>query len=284
MSVFNCGGALVPTIRSLLNQTYEKWELILLDDGSTDDTPSLIHSFDDRRIRLIADGLNKGLGARLNQAIALSRGDYFARMDGGDVAYPERLAVQVRFLETHPQVDLAASRILIFSGPGLVVGTYPFLQTHEAICRHPWAGFQFPHPTWMGRTAWFRKYGYSAAMRKSQDQELLLRTYRRSRFESLNQILLGYRKDCLPLMDILKSRYYFSLALLKRAGQDRNPVLILGVLENAFKAVIEAFSIATGLDYRVLKWRALPLAQGDIERWQQIWAVCAPLLEIEKRV
>ena len=272
MSVFNCGAALVPTIRSLLNQTHEKWELICLDDGSSDDTPSLVHSFHDRRIRLICDGLNKGLGARLNQAIALSRGEYFARMDGGDVAYPERLAVQVRFLETHPQVDLVASRILIFSGPGRVVGSYPFAQTHEAICGHPWAGFQFPHPTWMGRTAWFRKYGYSAAMRKSQDQELLLRTYRRSRFESLNQILLGYRKDSLSLMDILKSRYYFSLALLKRAGQDRNPVLILGVLENAFKAVIEAFSIATGLDYRVLKWRALPVAREEIYRWREVWA------------
>ena len=204
MSVFNCGPALIPTIRSLLHQTYDNWELILLDDGSTDDTPLLAKSFHDRRIRLIVDGFNRGLGARLNQAVDLSGGDYFARIDGGDVAYPERLAVQVRFLETHPEVDLVASRIIIFSGLGRVVGRYPFLQTHEAICRRPWSGFQLPHPTWMGRMAWFRKNAYSSAMRKSQDQELLLRTYRRSRDDALDQILLGYRKDCLSLRNILK--------------------------------------------------------------------------------
>jgi glycosyltransferase involved in cell wall biosynthesis len=274
MSVFNCGPALVPTIRSLLQQTYENWELILLDDGSSDDTLSLVRSFDDRRIRLIADGLNKGLGARLNQAVDLSRGTYFARMDGGDVAYPERLALQAQFLEMHPRVDVAASRIIIFSDPGHVVGSYPFLQTHEAICKHPWAGFQFPHPTWMGKMEWFRRHRYSSTMRKSQDQELLLRTYQRSRFESLNQILLGYRKDYLSLRDILKSRYYFSRALLRRAGQDQNPTLILGIPENAVKALIETFSIATGLDYRILRRRALPIAEKDIYRWRQVWASC----------
>ncbi|MBU1904958.1 MAG: glycosyltransferase, partial [Proteobacteria bacterium] len=80
MSVFNCGPTLVPTIRSLLHQTYDNWELILLDDGSTDGTPLLAKAFHDQRIRFIADGLNKGLAARLNQAVDLSRGAYFARM------------------------------------------------------------------------------------------------------------------------------------------------------------------------------------------------------------
>ncbi|MBU0734821.1 MAG: hypothetical protein KKG10_11795, partial [Proteobacteria bacterium] len=146
---------------------------------------------------------------------------------------------------------------------------------HEAICKRPWAGFQFPHPTWMGRTGWFRRNRYSSAMRKSQDQELLLRTYRRSRFESLDHILLGYRKDHLSLRDILKSRYYFSLSLIMRAGRDRNPVLVLGVLENAVKALIETFSIATGLDYRILHRRAFPMAEKDIDRWQRVWAAIA---------
>ncbi|MBW1782941.1 MAG: glycosyltransferase family 2 protein [Deltaproteobacteria bacterium] len=271
MSVFNCGSTLVPSIRSLLHQTYDNWELILIDDGSTDDTPSLVKEFHDQRIRFIVDGLNKGLAVRLNQAVDLSRGTYFARMDGGDVAYPERLAVQLRFLEAHSRVDLVASRVIIFRGPGCVVGTYPFFQTHEAICKRPWAGFQFPHPTWMGKTEWFRKNRYSSSMRKSQDQELLLRTYRQSRFESLDHILLGYRKDRLSLRDILKSRYSFSQSLMMRAGRDRNPVLVLGVLENALKALIETFSITTGLDYRILRRRALPVALEEIYRWQRVW-------------
>jgi glycosyltransferase involved in cell wall biosynthesis len=274
MSVYNCGSVLVPTIRSLLHQTYENWELILLDDGSSDGSLSAVRSFDDQRIRLLADGMNKGLGARLNQAVALSRGAYFARMDGGDVAYPERLALQVEFLKRHPWVDVAASRILIFSGRGRVVGSYPFFQTHEEICRRPWAGFQFPHPTWMGKIAWFRRHPYSSAMRKSQDQELLLRTYQRSCFESINHILLGYQKDGLSLRDLLRNRYYFSKALLSRAGQERNPLFMLGVLENAVKALIEIIYVTAGLNYRILRHRSVPVEKEEIVRWGQVWEGC----------
>jgi glycosyltransferase involved in cell wall biosynthesis len=275
MSVFNCGETLAPSIRSLLHQTYENWELILLDDGSTDQTPELVRSFRDERIHFMADGLNKGIAFRLNQAIHLSRGKYVARMDGGDVAYPERLAVQLGFMETHPDVDLTASRIIIFSGKGHPVGTYPFFQTHAAICQRPWSGFQFPHPTWMGRRDWFQKNPYSPGMRKSQDQELLLRVYRRSRFESLNQILLGYRKDRLSLKDILKSRLYFLRALLMRALRDHNAVLALGVPENVMKAPVEILAISTGLNYNILRRRALPVALGEIQRWKGVWAACA---------
>ena len=274
MSIFNCGKTLCPTVRSLLNQAYENWELILIDDGSTDNTLRLAGSFNDPRIKLISDGTNRKLAARLNQAVALSRGKYFARLDGGDVAYPERLAVQVRFLEAHPQVDLVASRIIIFSGEGSVIGSYIYRETHEKICRRPGASFYLPHPTWMGRIEWFRIHRYREDMDKAQDEELLLRTYRNSRFACIPDILLGYRKDSLSLNAILHSRYCYSLALLKRAYLDRHPRMAVGVLEHALKAVIEIFSITTGLDYRVLRHRSVPVEEAEIVRWEQVWRDC----------
>jgi hypothetical protein len=127
----------------------------------------------------------------------------------------------------------------------------------------------------MGRRDWFQKNPYSPGMRKSQDQELLLRVYRRSRFESLNQILLGYRKDRLSLKDILKSRLYFLRALLMRALRDHNAVLALGVPENVMKAPVEILAISTGLNYNILRRRALPVALGEIQRWKGVWAACA---------
>ena len=274
MSVFNCGKTLIPTIRSLLNQTYEDWELILIDDGSNDDTSLLARHFNDSRIKVISDGKNMKLAVRLNQALALSRGKYFARMDGGDIAYPERLKVQMEYLEGYSEIDLVASRIVIFDVAGSVIGSYIFRETHEEICRRPWTSFYLPHPTWMGRIEWFRAHRYRENMDKAQDEELLLRTYKNSRFACIPEILLGYRKDSLSLNAILHSRYCFSMALLKKAYLDKHPRMAVGVLEQVLKAMIEVFSVTTGLNYRILRHRALPVAQREIIRWEQVWRDC----------
>ena len=274
MSVYNGEKELLPTIRSLQNQTHHHWELILVDDGSTDHTVRLARNMDDSRIRVYWDGRNRKLPTRLNQCTSLSRGKYFARMDSGDLAYPERLAKQVAFLESHPEIDLLATRIIIFGENGRVIGTYTFNQTHGEICNRPISGFYFPHPTWMGRTEWFRKYPYRLDMHKSQDQEILLRTYRTCRFACLPHIMLGYQKNSLSLEDILKSRYYFSKALLIRSVIDKNYFLAAGVLENIIKAMIETFAIATGLNYRILRHRSIPVAPREISEWRRVWDSC----------
>src|SRR5271157_2334580 len=89
MPVYNCARTLDIAIRSIVKQTFPNWELLLIDDGSADETVGICRSFCDPRVQVIADGAHKGLVARLNQAIDLSRGRYFARMDGDDVCYPE---------------------------------------------------------------------------------------------------------------------------------------------------------------------------------------------------
>jgi glycosyltransferase involved in cell wall biosynthesis len=80
MPVFNCERTLSTAIQSILNQTYSNWELIIIDDGSRDKTLEVANSFRDPRIEVINDGQNQRLPIRLNQAIALSRGKYFARI------------------------------------------------------------------------------------------------------------------------------------------------------------------------------------------------------------
>ena len=283
MSVFNGEKTVLSTIRSLQNQIYEHWELILMDDGSTDQTVRLARNIDDSRVRVYSDGQNRKLSTRLNQSITLSRGEYFARMDCGDLAYPERLEKQAAYLKTHPGVDLLATRIIIFAEGGRVIGTYTFKQTHREICSSPTAGFYFAHPTWMGRTEWFRKHPYRVDMSKSQDQELLLRTYRTSHFACLPHILLGYQKNSLSLGNILESRYYLSRALFIRSVLDRNYGLIPGILKNIIKALIETFAITTGLNYRILRHRSIPVIQHETVRWQQVWNSCQKVSVEKKR-
>lgn len=133
----------------------------------------------DSRIIILQDGLNKGLAVRLNQAISLSKGNYFARMDHDDVFHPARLAMQVDFLDTHPEDDLLATHCVTIDEYDRLIGSLPLAVQHSTICARPWQGFFMPHPTWMGRTEWFRRNPYAEpAPYCCEDQELLLRTYK----------------------------------------------------------------------------------------------------------
>jgi glycosyltransferase involved in cell wall biosynthesis len=195
LPAYNAEATLGDAIASILLQTYQNWELLLIDDGSSDRTVAVARSFDDPRIRLYADGVNKGLPARLNEAIDIAAGKYFARMDNDDICFPERLQRQVEYLEQHDEVDLLATRALTFVTPGRATGLLPFRETHAEICAHPWRGFYMPHPTWMGRLSWFRKHRYRMPeVRRAEDQELLLRSYPKSCFACLPEILLAYRQ------------------------------------------------------------------------------------------
>lgn len=274
MSVFNCESTLGQAIRSILQQTYDNWELILIDDGSQDKTVAVANRYQDRRIRIIVDGKNKRLAARLNQAVRESRGKYFARMDADDIAYPSRLKAQVQFLEDHPEIDLVGSRVMIFSGKGRITGTYPFKKNHAEICSRPWAGFYLPHPTWMGNTVWFRQNPYNISTPKAQDQELLLRTYEHSRFACLPEILLGYRKSKLSLRTLLTGRYYYSRMLIQKAVNEKQYFFAFGVLEQMVKFMVETFAITTGLNYRVLQHRAVSVSRRELEIWEKVWKTC----------
>lgn len=192
LPAFNAEKTIGDALASILLQTFENWELLLIDDGSKDRTLDIVKCFSDPRIRVFADGMNKGLPTRLNEAVDLASGKYFARMDNDDISFPERLQKQVDHLEAHPEIDLLGTKALAFVSPGNATGFFPFRQTHEAICSRPWNGFYLPHPTWMGKTAWFRKYRYRLVDR-AEDQDLLLRSYSESCFECLPEVLFAYR-------------------------------------------------------------------------------------------
>ena len=194
MPVYNAGKNLRLAVLSIVNQTYLNWELLIIDDGSSDDSFLDIADINDSRIKILCDGVNRGLVARLNEAIDLARGDYFARMDGDDISYPDRLSKQVTALQNNSKIDLMATRVITIDEENLATGLFPYAISHNEICARPWKGFYFPHPTWMGKTEWFRKYRYSVpAPYCCEDQELILRSYQDSHLETLNETLLAYR-------------------------------------------------------------------------------------------
>ena len=164
-------------------------------------------------MRLIRDGRNLGLAARLNQGIDLASGRFIARMDQDDLCFPQRLARQTAFIESRPDIDLVAARAVVFrdavEGPlGLLAGP----NSHARIVSRPWLGLPMPHPSWFGRAEWFRRHRYwLPEYVRAEDQEILLRAMPTSRYEVLEEVLLAYRVTGFDTGKLMRGR----LALLR---------------------------------------------------------------------
>jgi glycosyltransferase involved in cell wall biosynthesis len=258
-------------VQSIVQQSMGDWELLLIDDGSSDRTVEIARAFTDPRIRLIVDGDRRGLPARLNAGIAAARGKYIARMDGDDVAYPQRLAVQLAFLESHPSIDLVGASVLVFRGDGAAVGVRRPPASHPEICRGT-AGFMIVHPTYFGRASWFRAFQYDATCLRAQDQDLLLRAHFTSTYANVPEILLGYREDTVTFSKSFRGRRHFLRSIVRTYGPRREyGRIVAGAAAHGAKLAFEALAVAVG-GRRLLSHRALRATPAELQEWQRIWS------------
>lgn len=194
MPVYNAGKYLRLAVLSIVMQTFHNWELLIIDDGSTDNSLQDIADINDSRIHILRDGSNKGLAARLNEAIDLARGQYLARMDQDDVSYPDRFARQIEAFNNDCSLDLVSTRAIMIDEGDAAISVSPYSLTHDEICARPWMGFYLAHPTWMGKIEWFRRYRYTVpGPYFCEDQELLLRSFTSSKFGTVPEVLFAYR-------------------------------------------------------------------------------------------
>src|SRR4030088_1747169 len=108
MPVYNAGKYIRDAIDSVLSQTFSDFELLIINDGSTDDAEKIIESFNDPRISVINQS-NKGIAIALNTGLQLARAPYIARFDADDICYEDRLKVQYRFITANPEYIIAGS-------------------------------------------------------------------------------------------------------------------------------------------------------------------------------
>lgn len=133
MGIYNCAGTLSEAIDSILNQTYTDWELILCDDGSTDDTYAVAKNYQVRwpeKIILIKNDQNMGLNFTLNHCLKYASGQYVARMDGDDISLPQRFEKELAVLEAEPEIAAVSCPMVYFDeigefGRGYASNEYP---------------------------------------------------------------------------------------------------------------------------------------------------------------
>lgn len=122
LPTFNSGDLLIETLQSVLTQSVTDFELLVMDDASTDGTWERLATFDDPRIRLHRNACNLGLPTNMNIAMAMAKGKYLARVDHDDCAMPERFEKQVGFLENNPEVTIVGSQLEHFHDHSGITG------------------------------------------------------------------------------------------------------------------------------------------------------------------
>jgi glycosyltransferase involved in cell wall biosynthesis len=181
-------------LQSVFAQTFSNWELILIDDGSTDCSLTLAKSIKDERIRVYSDGECRGLNVRLNQMIQLAKTPYFFRMDADDIMHPQRLEKQYQVLLENDENTVVGTSAYSIDDNSSVIGFKPSQQIQKLGYE---ARYSFIHPTVAASTAWFCKNPYSDALiyKRSQDAELWCRTTSTTKFLNLFEPLLYYREN-----------------------------------------------------------------------------------------
>lgn len=269
MPVYNAGKYLRLAVLSIVKQTFADWEMLIIDDGSTDDAFDSISDIHDKRILILKDGANKGLAARLNEAIDLARGQYFARMDQDDVSFPERLERQVKALRSEAELDLVAVRAVTISGENELSGLLACSKSKEEISTKPWRGFTLAHPTWMGKIAWFRENRYAnPGPYFCEDQELLLRTYDKSRFLIIMEPLFAYRiRDSINWHKLIKTRLtMLKIQLQHFMNRGQLYFSIMAVSSFIGRIILDALKGITLIRYPIIKIRD----KKTIAMWQDV--------------
>jgi glycosyltransferase involved in cell wall biosynthesis len=198
MPVYNAAAYLAEAVDSILAQTYRDFQFVIVNDGSTDRSPAILERYAqrDNRIKLISRP-NTGIVGALNDALAEATGQYVARMDADDVSEPNRLAVQVDFLDKHPDVVAVGSRVVGIDPCGCELFHSEHKLSHDEIDAEllNGVGWALVHPAVVMRRDVVRQLGgYRKQWQWVEDLDLFLRLAEIGRLANVGEFLLNYRQ------------------------------------------------------------------------------------------
>lgn len=196
MPAYNAEKYLREAIDSILSQTYTDFEFIIINDGSTDATKEIIQSYTDPRIVYIENEVNSGICVTLNKGLDAARGKYIARMDSDDIALPNRLETQVRYMEAHPEIGVAGSDIEIFYENGEKSQIVNYDTDAESCKANLIFSATLAHPAAFIRTSVLNDHQlrYDSFFHGMEDHHLWWRIAKLSKITNIPKVLLRYRQ------------------------------------------------------------------------------------------
>lgn len=194
---YNAEKYLMDAIRSVFAQTYQDWELILLDDGSTDSSLAIAKKVKDPRVRVFSDGVNKKLAARLNEITHLAKFNFIARMDADDLMFPNRLEEQMKYFKIDPDLDLVTTGVYSVSNNLNIIGLrgmdfdYPKFQ--DILSRK----IGITHAALLVKKSWYQRNKYDENLNTAQDLDLWIKSSKKNdlKVKSISNYLYIYREE-----------------------------------------------------------------------------------------
>jgi glycosyltransferase involved in cell wall biosynthesis len=191
MPVYNCELYVAEAIESILNQTFIDFELIIIDDCSTDTTLQIAQSYSDSRIKTITKEKNSGYTNSLNHGLSIARGKYIARMDGDDISLLERFQKQFDFLEKNEDVVVCGTTFQILDTENIIYGP----ENSDQILVGMLQENKIAHPTVMMRKIFLdtNNLNYNKLLEPAEDYDLWVKIAMMGKFHNLQEVLLLYR-------------------------------------------------------------------------------------------
>ncbi|MEO9021797.1 MAG: glycosyltransferase [Ginsengibacter sp.] len=251
---YNAEEFLADAVRSVFAQTYTDWELILMDDGSTDGSLQIARSIKDPRVRVYSDGMNKKLATRLNEVAHLARYEFLARMDADDLMSPVRLEKQLHLLMANPAVDLVTTGVFSITDDLKLVGMRGMNADSASLKELLHRKVGFTHAAVLGRRAWFLRNPYNTSLKIAQDHDLWLRSSSKNDFSVLviSDPLYYYREGRnVTVKKILAAHKNERLMFKRYAGKD----YLFLLLKSYSKSFVVGFLAKIGKTDILLKRR-----------------------------
>lgn len=191
---FNNERTLNYAVKAVLSQTYDYIEVLLIDDGSKDNSLEIAKKFEseDKRCKVISDGKNKGLISRLNQVIDIAQGEFIMRMDADDMLDPDKLQKQMSYLLSHPNVDVVTTGMASLDNDLRPIGKRCCDVTEPHMLKVFKSGEDLLHASMLVRTEWARKNKFLLGFERAEDRELFTRTLGSSKYRIIPEPLYYY--------------------------------------------------------------------------------------------
>ncbi|WP_167354800.1 glycosyltransferase [Pedobacter terrae] len=227
MPSFNASEFVSESIGSILNQSFQDYELIIVDDGSTDDTVVKIEQFRDDRIKLIKKSVNNGHAAARNLGVDLSLGDYIAAMDSDDLCASDRLAIQYEYLKRHPKIGLVGSWAEVVNSKGQTLGEMAVPLDSKTINTSLMMENCFIHSTLFYQKSYLKKFQfkYDEKFKLACDYDFLFNFSGKAELANLGDPLVKYRVHDFQLSSKKKDQQIYFADLVRLKQLDRLKVL-----------------------------------------------------------
>jgi glycosyltransferase involved in cell wall biosynthesis len=192
LPAYNAEKFIKEAVQSILDQTVNDFELIVINDASTDGTLDILESFNDSRISIINNKINLKVVKCLNKGLELAKGEFIARMDADDVSLPNRFEKQLQYFKQHPEVDICGTWVEVFDGGNTVFKPY---EKHEDIRANLLFLNEIVHPSVMMRKSSLirHKLLYDESFLNAEDYGLWVVAMDKVIFANVQEVLLKYR-------------------------------------------------------------------------------------------